>query len=54
MPRNANKTEYSGSFPAGFEAFVLIEDPRNGGILLFTFVGGNFLFFRFGMKIALK
>lgn len=31
MPRNPDKTDYSVSFPAGFEAFALIEDPRNGG-----------------------
>lgn len=28
---NANKTDYSACFPAGFEAFALIEDPRDGG-----------------------
>lgn len=31
MPRNPDKTDYSGSFPEGFEAFALIEDPRSGG-----------------------
>ena len=27
-PKNANKADSSGNFPAGFEAFALIEDPR--------------------------
>ncbi len=31
MPRNPAKIDYSGGFPAGFEHFVVIEDPRTGG-----------------------
>lgn len=31
MPRNPAKTDYSGSFPVGFDQFVVIEDPRSGG-----------------------
>ena len=31
MPRNPDKTDYSRGFPAGFEAFASIGDPRNGG-----------------------
>ncbi|MFM2199441.1 MAG: hypothetical protein RLZZ505_2873 [Verrucomicrobiota bacterium] len=45
MPRNAYKTDYSGSFPAGFEAFSLIEDPRNGGNTLRHF--GEIIFMAF-------
>ena len=31
MPRNANKIDYSGGLPDGFESFLVIEDPRTGG-----------------------
>ena len=31
MPRNLNKTDYSGGFPEGFDIFTSIRDPRNGG-----------------------
>ena len=31
MPRNPNKTDFSGGLPAGFESFQVIEDPRTGG-----------------------
>lgn len=31
MPRNPNKTDYSGGLPVGFESFEIIEDPRTGG-----------------------
>ena len=31
MPRNPNKLDYSGGLPAGFEKFIVIEDPRTGG-----------------------
>jgi predicted transposase YbfD/YdcC len=31
MPRNPNKEDYSGGLPAGFERFIIIEDPRIGG-----------------------
>jgi len=31
MPRNPNKTDYSGGLPVGFESFGIIEDPRTGG-----------------------
>lgn len=31
MPRNPAKIDYSGGLPAGFEQFVIIEDPRSGG-----------------------
>jgi len=31
MPRNSNKTDYSGGLPSGFESFLVIEDPRTGG-----------------------
>ena len=31
MPRNPNKLDYSGGLPAGFENFIVIEDPRSGG-----------------------
>lgn len=31
MPRNPNKTDYSGNFPPFFHAFNLLDDPRNGG-----------------------
>jgi hypothetical protein len=31
MPRNPNKTDYTGGLPAGFESFLVIEDPRTGG-----------------------
>lgn len=31
MPRNLNKIDYTRGFPAGFERFAIIEDPRTGG-----------------------
>lgn len=31
MPRNPDKKDYSGGLPAGFEKFLVIEDPRVGG-----------------------
>ncbi len=31
MPRNPNKIDYTGGLPAGFEKFIIIEDPRTGG-----------------------
>ena len=31
MPRNAHKIDYSAGLPDGFEAFIIIEDPRTGG-----------------------
>lgn len=37
MPRNPNKTDYSRGFPAGFEAFTTITDPREGGHTLHHF-----------------
>lgn len=33
MPRNPDKIDYTGGLPAGFEQFVVIEDPRTGGHL---------------------
>ena len=31
MPKNPDKIDYSGGLPAGFEDFLVIEDPRTGG-----------------------
>ena len=31
MPRNPDKTDYSGGLPAHFDSFEIIEDPRTGG-----------------------
>jgi predicted transposase YbfD/YdcC len=31
MPRNPNKTDYSGGLPEHFSSFSVIEDPRTGG-----------------------
>lgn len=31
MPRNPDKTDYSGGLPAHFASFEIIEDPRTGG-----------------------
>lgn len=31
MPRNPNKTDYSGGLPETFSSFEVIEDPRTGG-----------------------
>lgn len=31
MPRNPHKVDYSAGFPAGFERFAVLEDPRRGG-----------------------
>jgi predicted transposase YbfD/YdcC len=50
MPRNANKTDYSGSFPAGFEAFAPIEDPRTGGNTRHHF--GEILFISFASLLC--
>lgn len=30
MPRNFDKTDYSGGLPEGMSAFAVIEDPRTG------------------------
>ena len=42
MPRNPNKTDYSGGLPEGMSAFALIEDPRTGNHKLHHF--GEVLF----------
>lgn len=31
MPRNPNKTDYTGGLPEHFDAFDIMEDPRTGG-----------------------
>lgn len=50
MPRNPNKTDYSGGFPAGFEAFATITDPRDGGNTLHHF--GEILFISFAALLC--
>jgi predicted transposase YbfD/YdcC len=45
MPRNPNKTDYSGGFPANFDTFCSITDPRDGGHTLHHF--GEILFIAF-------
>lgn len=42
MPRNPNKTDYSGGLPEGMSAFAVIEDPRTGNHMLHYF--GEVLF----------
>jgi hypothetical protein len=37
MRRNPSKTDYSGGFPAGFETFATLSDPRDGGHTLHHF-----------------
>jgi len=50
MPRNPNKTDYSGGFPAGFETFTSIADPRDGGNTLHHF--GEILFIAFAVMLC--
>ena len=53
MPRNPNKTDYTQSFPEGFDSFNELSDPRTGGHTKHHF--GEVLFIAFtailcGMK----
>lgn len=50
MPRNPNKTDYTGGFPAGFDAFATIADPRDGGHTLHHF--GEILFIAFASLLC--
>lgn len=50
MPRNPDKTDYSGGFPAGFETFASIPDPRDGGHTLHHF--GEILFIAFAALLC--
>jgi hypothetical protein len=50
MPRNPNKTDYSGGFPEGFEVFASIRDPRNGGNTRHHF--GEILFIAFAAVLC--
>jgi predicted transposase YbfD/YdcC len=50
MPRNPNKTDYSGGFPAGFATFATISDPRDGGHTLHHF--GEILFIAFAALLC--
>lgn len=50
MPRNPNKTDYSAGFPAGFETFATISDPRDGGHTLHHF--GEILFIAFAALLC--
>ena len=45
MPRNPDKTDYTGGFPANFTSFESISDPRNGGNTLHHF--GEIIFMAF-------
>jgi len=42
MPRNPNKSDWSGGLPACITSFSVIEDPRTGGNKLHHF--GEVLF----------
>lgn len=50
MPRNPNKTDYSGGFPANFDTFATITDPRDGGHTLHHF--GEILFIAFAALLC--
>lgn len=50
MPRNPHKTDYSQGFPAGFEVFASISDPRDGGHTLHHF--GEILFIAFAAVLC--
>jgi hypothetical protein len=50
MPRNPDKTDYSQGFPEGFEVFVSINDPRDGGHTLHHF--GEILFIAFAAVLC--
>jgi predicted transposase YbfD/YdcC len=50
MPRNPNKIDYSGGFPANFDAFASITDPREGGHTLHHF--GEILFIAFAALLC--
>ncbi len=50
MPRNPDKTDYSGGFPEGFEVFASISDPRNGGNTRHHF--GEILFIAFAAVLC--
>ena len=50
MPRNPHKTDYSQGFPAGFEVFASISDPRDGGHTRHHF--GEILFIAFAAVLC--
>lgn len=45
MPRNPNKTDYTGGFPPFFEAFTILTDPRGSGYTKHHF--GEIIFMAF-------
>ena len=50
IPRNPYKTDYSQGFPAGFEFFASISDPRDGGHTRHRF--GEILFIAFAAVLC--
>lgn len=50
MPRNPDKTDYSTGFPAGFDAFATLTDPRDTGNTRHHF--GEILFIAFAAVLC--
>lgn len=50
MPRNPDKTDYSTGFPAGFDAFATLTDPRDTGNTRHHF--GELLFIAFAAVLC--